>query len=228
MKTATLTPMQIMRLKQRYFSKSKNVGYEHDEEMDAIIIYATKEVWKDGIYYSLETGEIVKTENIIKKIRKKYGHAPLPGTGTGIIVYRKNKRDYEVLLQQRGDFITQYGLPGGAIEYGEIVEEAAARELKEETGLVVNAKDLNLLKVYSGPKHITKYPNKDIVYNINIIYTVNFDKCKVTSINNKHETLGIDWFNVNKLKILIETDRVFSNNISILEDIIKWFKVKKS
>ncbi len=42
-----------------------------------------------------------------------------------------------------------YALPGGFIELGETTEEAARRELKEETG--VDAGPLRLIGVYSDP-----------------------------------------------------------------------------
>jgi len=46
-------------------------------------------------------------------------------------------------------FRGQYALPGGYVEYGETTEDAAARELAEETGLV--AANVSLLGVYSDP-----------------------------------------------------------------------------
>ncbi len=46
-------------------------------------------------------------------------------------------------------FRGQYALPGGYVEYGETTEDAAARELAEETGLL--AVNVSLLGVYSDP-----------------------------------------------------------------------------
>lgn len=57
-----------------------------------------------------------------------------PVTGVSIAVFRGG----EVLLAQRGrePFAGYWSLPGGSQEMGETLEEAARRELLEETGLV--------------------------------------------------------------------------------------------
>lgn len=63
-----------------------------------------------------------------------------PIVGIGIVVLRPcDGGDVEVLLVRRGKppNIGTWTLPGGAQELGETAEEAARRELAEETGLVV-------------------------------------------------------------------------------------------
>src|SRR5919106_428549 len=57
-----------------------------------------------------------------------------------------------VLLVRRKfpPFQGRYALPGGFVEVGERVEDAARRELEEETG--VKAGRLQLVGVYSDPK----------------------------------------------------------------------------
>jgi len=57
----------------------------------------------------------------------------------------------ELLLIKRGHepFVGSYALPGGRVEYGETVEQAALRELKEETGVKVES--LQLVGIYSEP-----------------------------------------------------------------------------
>lgn len=55
-----------------------------------------------------------------------------------------------------------WALPGGFVEYGETVEEAAIREAKEETGLTVGI--VRLLGVYSDPKRDPRGPTVGVVF----------------------------------------------------------------
>lgn len=55
-----------------------------------------------------------------------------------------------VLIKRKNDpFKGKWAIPGGFVEYGETVENAARREVKEETGLEVELEDL--VGVYSDP-----------------------------------------------------------------------------
>jgi len=57
-----------------------------------------------------------------------------------------------VLLIRRDDepFAGSYALPGGFVEWGETVDDACRREVREEVGIEVD--ELNLVGVYSDPK----------------------------------------------------------------------------
>ena len=100
----------------------------------------------------------------MKNLRKLVGHAPLIQCGASVIV--ENCRG-EILLQLRGDNGC-WGYAGGAVELGESVEDAAARELFEETGLTSGK--LELFGVFSGEGLHYVYPNGDEVSNIDIVY----------------------------------------------------------
>ncbi len=76
---------------------------------------------KDSKYPSLTVDAVITDEN--SKI---------------ILIKRKNS-----------PFRGSWALPGGFVEYGETVEEAVLREVKEETGIVIEI--LGLLGVYSDP-----------------------------------------------------------------------------
>ncbi|MDE6110349.1 MAG: NUDIX domain-containing protein, partial [Eubacterium sp.] len=87
----------------------------------------------------------------ITDIRKYIGHEPMLAAGATIIVLKDNK----ILLNLRSDTNT-WGIPGGSLELGETLEEAAARELKEETNL--EAEIFTLLNVFSGNDFYFEYP----------------------------------------------------------------------
>lgn len=102
----------------------------------------------------------------ISDIRRYIGHAPLIAAGATVVVIKENK----ILLNLRSDTNT-WGIPGGAIELNETLEETAARELKEETNLT--AKSFTLLNVFSGNDFYFKYPNGDELYSIIVLYLAN-------------------------------------------------------
>ena len=100
----------------------------------------------------------------ILDLRKYVGHRPLIQVGASVIVEDPQGR---ILLQLRADNHC-WGTCGGSIEPDERVEDAARRELYEETGLTAEA--LTLFGVFSGPELHYVYPNGDEVSNIDIVF----------------------------------------------------------
>ncbi|MGI5327507.1 NUDIX domain-containing protein [Actinomadura nitritigenes] len=66
----------------------------------------------------------------------------------------------EILMIRRTDN-DNWALPGGAIDLGESVTQAAIRETKEETGIDVEI--TGLVGIYSDPKHVIHYTSNDEV-----------------------------------------------------------------
>ena len=100
----------------------------------------------------------------IMDLRKLVGHRPLLQVGASVIVEDSQGR---VLLQKRTDNHC-WGYSGGSTELDERVEDAAARELLEETGLTANS--LELFGVFSGKELHYVYPNGDEVSNVDIVF----------------------------------------------------------
>lgn len=100
----------------------------------------------------------------ILDLRKIVGHRPLLQVGASVIVENENG---EILLQKRADNHL-WGYAGGSVELDEVVEDAAKRELFEETGLT--ALELELFGVFSGEEFHFVYPNGDEVSNVDIVY----------------------------------------------------------
>ena len=66
----------------------------------------------------------------------------------------------EILMIRRTDN-DNWALPGGAIDLGESVTQAAIRETKEETGIDVEI--TGLVGIYSDPKHVIHYTSNNEV-----------------------------------------------------------------
>jgi len=99
----------------------------------------------------------------VRSMREKIGHDRLMFVGAGVFICR----DGRLLLQKRADngFWADHG---GSVEIGEVIEEAARREVLEETGLTLGK--LEFLCLESGPHMLYTYPNGDQAYIISAIY----------------------------------------------------------
>jgi 8-oxo-dGTP pyrophosphatase MutT (NUDIX family) len=100
----------------------------------------------------------------ILQLRQYIGHRPILMVGAAVLVLDVEDR---LLMMKRSD-IGRWGIPGGAMELGEAVENAARREAREETNLEIG--EMSLFGVFSGPELYYKYPSGDEVYNVSIVY----------------------------------------------------------
>jgi ADP-ribose pyrophosphatase YjhB (NUDIX family) len=73
----------------------------------------------------------------------------------------------EILLHRRSDN-ELWSVPGGAMELGESISQAVAREVKEETGFEVEAE--RLVGIYSNPGHIVAYSDGEVRQQFSICF----------------------------------------------------------
>ena len=94
-----------------------------------------------------ETG-LMKTAT--SRIKHCYDH-PRPAVTVDIVLLHRAKRGARVLLVQRKHkpFKGRWAFPGGFVEENESLEAAAARELREETGL--DGMDLEQVGAFGDP-----------------------------------------------------------------------------
>ena len=126
----------------------------------------------------------------VNTMRQLIGSRPLMLCGASVIVFDGQRR---VLMLQRSDNHA-WCFPGGMVEPGETTEEAARREVLEETGLAVGK--LELFGVFSGEELHYVYPNGDEVYNVDVVYQTSEYEGLVT-IN--RESLSHAFFPVDRL-----------------------------
>ena len=94
-------------------------------------------------------------------MQREFPEVPLVGVGAIII------EDSRVLLVKRAHppLQAQWSIPGGVLEVGELVREAAIREAREETGLIVEPGDI--LGVYD---RVLRNAEKRVQYHYVLIY----------------------------------------------------------
>ena len=108
--------------------------------------------------------KLYKERGYIMEMRKHVGHAPIMSCSCGVII---ENAAGEILLQKRRDNGC-WALIGGAMEMSETFEEAAKREVKEESGLSLGK--LEIFKLCSGRDCIIEYPNGDVTFGPGIIF----------------------------------------------------------
>ncbi len=128
-----------------------------------------------------------------------------PATTVDIIVEHDNK--IILIRRKKEPHKGKLALPGGFVEYGERVENAAMRETKEETRLDVELTDI--LGIYSDPK---RDPRK---HTISSVFVAKPIKGNVEGSDDASEAM---WIDVRS----IDFNNLAFDHSKILKDYLEW------
>ena len=109
------------------------------------------------------------------------------------IVFSKGKERYLLLIQRKNDpFKGQWAFPGGFVEDDEDLPNAAAREVKEETGLILQADDLKQLGAWGNPGRDPRGRTVTIVY----VAEINMDEQEIAADDDADD---VQWWPLDNL-----------------------------
>ncbi len=120
----------------------------------------------------------------------RISHIPFIQTGAAIII---RNEEGQILLQERTDR-NKWGLPGGCQDLGEDLRTTAVREAYEETGIILNPNDIELIDTLSGENRKNSYPNGDIVYNNTSLYVADVNIQDAKDLKGDFETKRLQFF----------------------------------
>jgi 8-oxo-dGTP pyrophosphatase MutT (NUDIX family) len=130
--------------------------------------------------------------------------APAPNRPIGVGALALIERENKLLMELRSD-CERWGLPGGAVEADEAIEEALRREVFEETGLV--ASEYELFGIFTDPSRIVEYPDGNVVRLLSFVYRVAVEN--FAPLRASEESLEFRFFDEHSLRVLdvVETAR---------------------
>lgn len=116
---------------------------------------------------------------------KKY-----PKVGVGVMIMRDNKVLLGLRQGSHGD--GEWGLPGGSVEFGESIFQAAKREAKEEVGVDVD--DLELISISDEMKYIDTNGKHFVVLGVRAKSVIGEPR-----LMEPDKSVRWDWFDLNDL-----------------------------
>lgn len=92
-----------------------------------------------------------------------------------------------------------YAIPGGQLELGETLAQAAAREVHEETG--IECRVTGVVGVFSNPRHVIAYDDGEIRQEFSICFRANQTSGRLQTSSESKEVLWVEKSDLSKLKI---------------------------
>ena len=147
-------------------------------------------------------------DDYLKELRKRTNHMPLVLPHSVVVLFNEEGK---VLLEERADD-GYFDFPGGGIDLKESAEDAARRELLEETGLV--ALELEFFKLYSGEITHYIYFNGDEIYGVDAVYLCHKYEGKLAP--QKEEVKSLKFYSLDDMP-----DKMSLRNKQIIKDLKK-------
>lgn len=90
-----------------------------------------------------------------------------------------------------------WALPGGGVDVGESVAQAAVREVKEETGIDVEV--TGLIGLYTDPRHVMAYDDGEVRQQFSICFTTRMLAGEVATSSETSEVEFVDVERIDEL-----------------------------
>ncbi|WP_410676728.1 NUDIX hydrolase [Amycolatopsis sp. cmx-4-68] len=92
-----------------------------------------------------------------------------------------------------------YSIPGGQLELGETLSQAAVREVCEETGL--NCTVIGIVGLYSNPNHVIAYDDGEVRQEFSICFRAEVTGGELRTSNESKEVLWVSALKLDEMNI---------------------------
>ncbi len=143
------------------------------------------------------------------KFGERIGKGGVLRPGASALVFDEARE--KILLTRRADN-GRWCLPGGGMDPGESAAEACAREVLEETGLVVRV--TKLVGVYTTPDLLIEYPDGNKIQPVAFSFEVEITGGKLTLSD---ETTEFGWYTLAEMEAM----DIMENHVQRIRDAVK-------